>query len=76
MHVNIANDGAIAGVNPAYNVELPVRFEDGRPIRRPITFNDRITAEIERVGKTCSSTRSRSTRWCRRAISPRASSTR
>jgi alpha-galactosidase len=51
MHVNIANDGAIAGVNPAYNVELPVRFEDGRPIRRPITFNDRITAEIERVGK-------------------------
>jgi alpha-galactosidase len=51
IHLNVANEGAIAGVAPEYNVEIPVRFERGELIRQRVAFNDAITAEIERVGK-------------------------
>lgn len=51
IHVNVPNQGAIAGVPDAYNVEMPVRLVDGRLIRPEIAFNDRITAEINRVGE-------------------------
>lgn len=50
IHLNVANDGAIAGVSPEYNVEIPVRFAGGAMIRQPVAFNEAITAEIERVG--------------------------
>lgn len=51
IHLNVPNDGAIAGVSPEYNVELPVEFRAGKPHRKPVRFNDAITAEIERVGR-------------------------
>jgi alpha-galactosidase len=51
LHINVANDGAIAGVDPAYNVELPTRLENGEIHRKSIAFNDRITGEINRVGQ-------------------------
>lgn len=51
IHLNIANEGAIAGVSPEYNVELPVTFDHGVLSRKPVRFNPAITAEIERVGK-------------------------
>ena len=51
IHLNVANEGAIAGVSPQYNVEIPVYFKDGQPIRKSVRFNDAITEEIERVGK-------------------------
>lgn len=51
IHLNLANEGAIAGVSPGYNVEIPVRLEQGKLVRTPVRFNDAITAEIERVGR-------------------------
>lgn len=51
LHVNVANEGTIAGVSPELNVEIPVTFRDGHPERRPIAFPEAITAEIERVGR-------------------------
>jgi alpha-galactosidase len=51
LHVNIANEGAIAGVSPDLNLEVPVTFRDGRPQRRSVAFPPAITAEIERVGR-------------------------
>jgi len=51
LHANIANAGAIAGVDPAFNVELPVRLEKGTIHRKSVTFNDRITQEINRIGR-------------------------
>ena len=51
IHVNVPNAGAIEGVDPAYHVELPARFENDECHRKPIRFNERITAEINRVGQ-------------------------
>lgn len=51
VHVNLPNEGTIAGVSPEHNVELPITFHGGKPERRPIQFPDAVTAEIERVGK-------------------------
>jgi alpha-galactosidase/6-phospho-beta-glucosidase family protein len=51
IHLNVANEGAIAGVPADYPVEVPVDFVDGEPRRRPVAFNERITAEIARVGE-------------------------
>jgi len=51
IHLNLANEGAIAGVSAESNVELPVEFRGGKPHRTPVRFNDAITAEIERVGR-------------------------
>lgn len=50
-HLNVANEGAIAGVPAAYNVELPVMFTRGKMTRMPVRFNEAITAEIVRVGR-------------------------
>ena len=51
IHINARNDGAIAGVPDEYNLEFPAHFEGGAMTRPQIAFNDRITAEISRVGK-------------------------
>jgi alpha-galactosidase len=52
IHLNVANDGAIAGVGPEYNVELPVVFENGVMTRKPVRFqNGALVAEIERVAR-------------------------
>jgi len=51
LHLNLPNDGAIAGIDPASNVELPVTLRRGAPIRTPVRFNDAITRQIDRVCK-------------------------
>ena len=51
IHLNVPNETTIEGVSPEYNVEVPVWFENGREVRKPIRFNEAIMAEIERVGK-------------------------
>lgn len=51
IHINARNDGAIADVPDEYNLEFPVHFEHGTMTRPTITFNDRITTEIKRVGE-------------------------
>lgn len=51
VHLNLPNEGAIVGIDPAYNVELPVTLRRGTPVRAPVRFNDAITRQIDRVGK-------------------------
>lgn len=51
IHLNVANEGAIAGVPADYPVEVPVDFVEGKLRRRPVAFNEKITAEIARVGE-------------------------
>ena len=52
IHLNVANQGAIEGVAPEYNVEIPVEFRNGVLTRKSIRFqNEAITREIDRVGK-------------------------
>jgi alpha-galactosidase len=51
MHLNLPNDGAIAGVPPDHHVEIPVDVVDGKLRRRSLQFNETITAEIARVGE-------------------------
>lgn len=52
IHLNIANQEAIADVDPAYNVEAPVVFERGVMRRRPVRFaSAAIVREIGRVGR-------------------------
>jgi alpha-galactosidase len=51
IHLNVPNDGAIAGVPPDHHVEVPVDFVDGELRRRSLQFNEKITAEIARVGE-------------------------
>ena len=51
IHMNVPNEGAIAGVPNEFNLEFPVRFENGVMQRPEIAFNERITAEINRVGQ-------------------------
>jgi alpha-galactosidase len=52
IHLNLANRGAIEGVAPESNVEIPVSFEKGALRRKPIRFrNEAITREVERVGR-------------------------
>jgi alpha-galactosidase len=52
IHLNLANEGAIADVDPRYNVELPVEFHRGDLQRKPVRFkNEAVTHEVERVGK-------------------------
>jgi alpha-galactosidase len=51
MHLNVANEGAIAGVAPEYNVELPATFHKGELVRPAIRFpNETLVQEINRVG--------------------------
>lgn len=51
IHLNVPNEGAIAGVSPQYNVELPINFKNGTLTRKSVQFNRPITQEIERVGR-------------------------
>jgi alpha-galactosidase len=51
IHINAPNAGAIEGVDPAYNIEFLATFKNGELHRHPVTFNDKVTAEINRVGK-------------------------
>lgn len=51
IHLNIANQGAIAGIGDAFNVEIPVQFRQGRLVRPAITFNAEITQVISRVAQ-------------------------
>ena len=51
IHLNVANHGAIIGVDDAYNVEIPVEFKKGVLTRQVVRFNDVITQELDRVGK-------------------------
>lgn len=51
IHLNLANEGAILGVDDAYNVEMPVVLRKGVPHRKAARFDERITAEIRKVGQ-------------------------
>jgi alpha-galactosidase/6-phospho-beta-glucosidase family protein len=51
IHLNLPNEGAIAGVTDASNVEVPVQVRNGHLARRPVRFNPTITAEIQRVAQ-------------------------
>lgn len=51
IHLNVRNEGAIVGVPDDCPVEVPVDFVDGEMRRRRVSFNERITAEIARVGE-------------------------
>jgi alpha-galactosidase len=52
IHLNLPNRGAITGVSPEYNVEIPVHFKGGELCREQVQFrNDAVTREIERVGR-------------------------
>jgi alpha-galactosidase/6-phospho-beta-glucosidase family protein len=51
IHLNIANEGAIAGVAPEYNVELPITFSKGELVRPDIRLPSvKLLQEINRVG--------------------------
>jgi alpha-galactosidase len=51
MHLNVPNEGAIEGVAPEYNVEIPVTFRKGELVRPRISFpSEAVVREINRVG--------------------------
>jgi alpha-galactosidase len=52
IHLNLRNEGAIAGVPDEHNVELPVFFERGKLRRKAVRFrNEAVTREVARVGR-------------------------
>lgn len=52
VHLNIRNRGAVHGVSADHHLEMFCRIENGVIHRPKVRFPDRITEEIERIGKS------------------------
>jgi alpha-galactosidase/6-phospho-beta-glucosidase family protein len=51
MHLNVPNVGAIAGVGPEHNVEMPVTVRNGQIERSSFNLSQGVTEQVRRVAE-------------------------